>query len=158
MNIASLRVDLIGPVRDLLSMGEPYISPRGVSDYWLYASLFGDTCLVAIENEQVIGAALGFQSQVDPTDLYLQDVMVHPEHRGRGIAKDLITAVAETGRKRGCTRMYLTSEPENSVAHQTWLGLGFVNVPGDYTEHGVHVTADYKGPGRDRAVYEIHLR
>lgn len=81
MDIVSLRVDLIGPVRELLSLGEPFISPRGVSDYWLYASLFADTCLVAVEDDDLVGVALGFQSRVQPADLYLQDVMVHPEHR-----------------------------------------------------------------------------
>jgi GNAT superfamily N-acetyltransferase len=157
MDIVSLRVDLIGPVRELLSLGEPFISPRGVSDYWLYASLFADTCLVAIEDEDVVGVALGFQSQVKPADLYLQDVMVHPEQRRRGVTRELITTVAATARQRGCDRLYLTSEPENADAHQTWLRLGFVNVPGDRVEHGVHVTADFKGPGRDRAVYELRL-
>ncbi len=32
------------------------------------------------------------------------------------------------------------------------------NVPGDQVVNGVSVTADFKGPGRDRAVYRLDLR
>jgi hypothetical protein len=57
----------------------------------------------------------------------------------------------------GCLRVYLTSEPENTAAHATWTSLGFVNVAGDFTVNDVAVTRDFKGPGKDRAVYQLRI-
>jgi hypothetical protein len=48
-------------------------------------------------------------------------------------------------------------EPHNTGAHATWLRLGFTNLPGDYQTAGISVTAGYKGPGKDRAVYQMPL-
>ena len=65
-----------------------------------------------------------------------------------------MSAVRRQAADWGCRRLFLTSEPDNYAAHTAWLALGFRNVPGDRTEHGVSVVSDYKGPGKDRAVYE----
>ncbi len=130
---------------------------RTHSDYWLYANLFSSTCPVAIIDEDVIGAVIAFRSQDKPDEIYVQDVATHPEHRGKGIARTLLSTVSEYAIQHGCTRMYLTSEPDNGVAHRTWLSLGFLNLPGDRVQDGVEVIADFKGPGRDRAVYQLDL-
>lgn len=37
----------------------------------------------------------------------------------------------------------------------TWTRLGFENPPGDHLVNGVWVTSDFKGPGKDRAVYRL---
>lgn len=157
MKIDRLRVHHLRAVIDLLSLGEPYIRPRTESDYWLYASLFSATCPVAIVNDDLVGVAIAFRSQDDPDDIYIQDVMVHPDHRRRGIAQALITDVREQAERWGCTRLYLTSEPDNAPAQAAWGSMGFRNVPGSLNIDGVSVTADFKGPGRHRAVYERPL-
>jgi hypothetical protein len=54
-------------------------------------------------------------------------------------------------------RIYLTSEPANTAAHATWTSLGFVNLAGDFTVNDVAVTRDFKGPGKDRAVYQLQI-
>jgi GNAT superfamily N-acetyltransferase len=158
VRMVPLTVELIGPVKDLLRLGEPYIGLRTDSDYWLYASLFSSTCPVLLDDDgSVIGIVIAFRSQDDPDDVYVQDVMVHPSHRGRGAAADLLREVARIAAGWGCRRLYLTSEPENEAAARAWGKLGFVNVPGDLVEHGVQVIKDFKGPGKHRAVYELPL-
>ncbi|MER6589660.1 GNAT family N-acetyltransferase [Micromonospora chalcea] len=97
---------------------------------------------------------IAFRSQVDPSEIHLQDVMTHPGHRCEGITRALIEAIHRQGSAWGCRRLFLTSEPDNYAAHRTWLALGFSNVDGDTTEAGVAVTYNYKGPGKHRAVYE----
>lgn len=158
MNISPLRTEHIQEVRRLMELGQPYISARTVSDYWLYATLFSTTCPVAIATDRSIaGAAIAFRSQVDPHEVYIQDVMIHPVCRRRGIARVLMESVRHQAQQWGCRRLYLTSEPENDAAHRTWATLGFENEPGDYVVKGVSVKAGYKGPGRDRAVYSMPL-
>jgi GNAT superfamily N-acetyltransferase len=157
VRVTPLEHDLIPQVIQLLKLGEPYIRPRTYSDYWLYAQLFSTTCPIALDGETVAGVVIAFRSQDDPDDVYVQDVMTHPNHRKRGVARLLLDTVRERAHQWGCARMYLTSEPENSEAHATWQALGFTNITGDRTIHGVSVITDFKGPGRSRAVYELRL-
>lgn len=157
MIVVPLRQALISQVEELMHLGVPFVRPRTHSDYWLYANLFSSTCPVAIIDEDVVGAVIAFRSQDLPDEVYVQDVATHPEHRGKGVARTLLSTVSEYAIQHACTRMYLTSEPDNGVAHRTWLSLGFLNLPGDRVQDGVEVIADFKGPGRDRAVYQLDL-
>ncbi|MFF4026352.1 GNAT family N-acetyltransferase [Nocardia elegans] len=158
MNVTSLSVEYINEVHDLMELGEPFIRARGLSDYWLYAELFSSTCPIMIdENNTLTGAVIAFRSQDNPAEVYIQDVMIHPKHRQQGIARVLLNSVHTQAGKWGCKRIYLTSEPENQAAHATWTTLGYVNVRGDHEIDGVSVITGYKGPGRNRAVYEFSL-
>ncbi|GGL20694.1 GNAT family N-acetyltransferase [Nocardia jinanensis] len=158
MIITPLQLEHIEDVRELMRLGEPYISARTLSDYWLYATLFSTTCPVAISPDNTIaGAVMAFRSQDDPADVYIQDVMVHPQYRRRRIAHSLLGSVRSRAEVWGCRRLYLTSEPDNRAAHASWTSLGFDNVVGDHEVDGISVTADFKGPGRDRAVYALSL-
>lgn len=47
---------------------------------------------------------------------YLQDLFTDPAHRGRGCARALIGAVADTARSRGSTRMYWLTQSHNATA------------------------------------------
>lgn len=158
MTVTPLPPERIGEVLRLMELGEPYISARTLSDYWLYATLFSSTCPIAIDDDNTIaGVAIAFRSQDDPADIYVQDVMTHPDHRRRGITRALLQSVRSQAEKWGCQRLYLTSDPENQAAHASWTALGFANVPGDHAINGVSVVTDFKGPGRSRAVYQLTL-
>jgi GNAT superfamily N-acetyltransferase len=148
----------IPDVIKLMDLGAPYIRSRSYSDYWLYSQLFSSTCPVAVEGDLLVGAVMAFRSQEDPDDIYIQDVMVHPEFRQRGVARSLVDSVRNRAVAWGCRRMYLTSEPDNAAAHSSWHALGFSNMQGDRVIDGVSVFTDFKGPGKTRAVYEMHLR
>lgn len=158
MIVVPMEIGFITQVEELMGTGAPYIRVRSRSDYWMYARLFSLTCPVAVVDGIVAGAVIAFRSQDAPDEIYVQDVTTHPEFRGKGVARRLLADVKRYGVSHGCRRVYLTSEPDNSAAHHAWIGFGFVNLPGDRTEHGVFVTADFKGPGQDRAVYELDLR
>jgi hypothetical protein len=69
----------------------------------------------------------------------------------------LINVVRERAHRWGCRRIHLTSEPDNAPAYAAWTSLGLTNNDGDYTSNGVAITKDFKGPGRDRAVFELLL-
>ena len=158
MIVKPLQPEHISEVRQLMELGEPYIWARTLSDYWLYAKLFSTTCPVAMANDNtIIGAVIAFRSQDDPADVYIQDVMTHPQHRRRGITRALLQSVRSQAEKWGCQRLYLTSEPDNQPAHATWTALGFHNVPGDQKINGISVITDFKGPGRSRAIYQSPL-
>lgn len=157
MIVSPFNVDMIPQVQRLMELGAPYIRVRTESDYWLYASLFSSTCPVALVDGEVTGAVIAFRSQDDPDEVYVQDVMTHPDHRRKGIASALLAHLRDQARQWGCTRLYLTSEPENAAAQATWRSLGFRNLPDDHMIDDVFVIKDFKGPGKDRAVYQLDL-
>lgn len=107
----------IPAVIDLMELGAPFVRPRTESDYWLYANLFSGTCPVTVDGDDLLGAVIAFRSQDHPEDIYVQDVVTHPDHRRRGITKALLNAVRDEALRFSCTRLYLTSEPENEAAH-----------------------------------------
>ncbi|MFG1793981.1 GNAT family N-acetyltransferase [Nocardia sp. NPDC049149] len=158
MIVQPLNQKQIPDVIALMGLGEPYITPRTYSDYWLYATLFSSTCPLAVIDDELAGAVIGFRSQDDPDELYVQDVMTHPSYRRKGVVRELLNDVLSRAKAMDCRRVYLTSEPSNHVAHKTWTTLGFTNVPGDDIVDGVSVITDFKGPGKTRAVYEFRLR
>jgi Acetyltransferases len=157
MRVEPLQQHMIPELLQLMKLGTPYIRPRTYSDYWLYAQLFSSTCPVALVNDKIAGSVIAFRSQDNPDDIYVQDVITHPDQRRQGVARSLLDAVKKQGRGWGCLRLYLTSEPDNVAAHETWTTLGFDNVPGDQQIGDISVTTDYKGPGRSRAIYQLKL-
>jgi ribosomal protein S18 acetylase RimI-like enzyme len=157
MAIVPMSVAVIDDVERLMALAAPYVRARSASDYWLYATLFSSTCPVAIDDGVLVGAVVAMRSQDNPNDVYVQDVAVHPDHRRRGIATELLGVVIARARRWGARRLYLTSEPDNTAAEATWRRLGFINLPGDTTIGDVQVISDYKGPGKHRAVYQLDL-
>jgi GNAT superfamily N-acetyltransferase len=103
----------------LNSLGAPFVKARTHFDYWLYARLFSASCLMAVDDGNLVGAVIAFRSQDEPDDVYVQDVMVHPSRRRGGVATTLVDTVAARAAEWGCGRLYLTSEPENTGAHIT---------------------------------------
>lgn len=157
MELATLNKDHIPALIRLMEQGAPYVRVRGESDYWLYAELFADSCPIMIEEERIIGAVIAFHSQINATETYIQDVMIHPEYRRKGIASNLIAVLADRARDVGRSRIYLTSEPENIAAHETWIRLGFRNRPGTRKDGAVEIIENFKGIGKDRAVYDLEV-
>lgn len=65
-------------------------------------------CLIAEEQSTVLGFALYFHNYSTwrgHAGIYLEDLFVRPPHRGRGIGKALLAAVAAVALDEGCPRL-----------------------------------------------------
>ena len=58
-------------------------------------------------------------------DAWLEDVFVVPQARGRGIGRALLEASVERARRRGCARIQLDTNEDNSVALALYASVGF---------------------------------
>ncbi|MFE3453428.1 GNAT family N-acetyltransferase [Nonomuraea sp. NPDC059194] len=59
-------------------------------------------------------------SAPDADVCYLQDLFTAPDVRGRGVARELIAAVTEEARRRGCGRVYWRTHESNGTARRLY--------------------------------------
>jgi len=115
--------------------------------------LFGEKpaaeVLLAFENETAVGFAVffhNFSTWLGRPGLYLEDLFVRPEDRGKGYGRALLIHLAKIARDRGCGRMEWAVLDWNEPAIQFYRKLGAK--PMDewtvfrLTRHGIAKLAD----------------
>ena len=93
---------------------------------WVGEAAAGDqkTLLVAEEDGAWLGVVGAF-ARVNPLEVQLISMWVDPDARGRGIAQDLIRAVAHWALGRGSTRVVLFVQEANEPAQLLYQRAGF---------------------------------
>ena len=93
--------------------------------------LFGDRpaaeVRLAFEGETPIGFAVffhNFSTWLGRPGLYLEDLFVKPEHRGKGYGRALLVDLAGISRERGCGRMEWAVLDWNEPAIQFYRKIG----------------------------------
>jgi GNAT superfamily N-acetyltransferase len=97
----------------------------------LHEHLFGARpsaeVLLAEEAGSMVGFALFFHSYstfLGRPGLYLEDLFVLPEHRGKGLGKALLAALARLAVERGCGRLEWSVLSWNEPALRFYQALG----------------------------------
>src|SRR5436305_8131743 len=93
--------------------------------------LFGEKpvaeVLLAFEGKTAVGFAVffhNFSTWLGRPGLYLEDLFVKPEHRGKGYGRALLVDLAGIARDRGCGRMEWAVLDWNEPAIQFYRKLG----------------------------------
>jgi len=93
--------------------------------------LFGERraaeVLLAFENDAPVGFAVffhNFSTWLGQPGLYLEDLFVKPEARGKGYGRSLLVHLAKIARDRGCGRMEWAVLDWNEPAIQFYRALG----------------------------------
>lgn len=86
--------------------------------------------LVADDSGTVIGYAYAAVEGHDYMDLrgpagYLHDIVVDPEHRGRGVGRLLLTETLGHLKSRGTPRVLLMTAEQNDAAQRLFANAGF---------------------------------
>ncbi len=86
--------------------------------------------LVADDDGDVIGYAYAAVEGYDYMALrgpagILHDIIVEPEHRGRGVGRLLLDATLEFFRSRGVPRVVLSTAERNEAAQRLFASIGF---------------------------------
>ena len=83
--------------------------------------------LLAFENEAAVGFAVffhNFSTWLGQPGLYLEDLFVRPEDRGKGYGRALLVALAKVARERSCGRMEWAVLDWNEPAIEFYCKLG----------------------------------
>ena len=93
--------------------------------------LFGEKpsaeVLLAFEKEEAVGFAVyffNFSTWLGRPGLYLEDLFVRPETRGKGYGRALLERLAQIAQERGCGRMEWAVLDWNEPAIQFYKKLG----------------------------------
>lgn len=84
-------------------------------------------CTLAYYEDKPVGFALyfsNFSTFIGRAGMYLEDLFVDPEMRGKGIGKALICFVAALARSRGCQRMEWSCLDWNQPSIAFYKSLG----------------------------------
>jgi GNAT superfamily N-acetyltransferase len=83
---------------------------------------------VARENGRVIGMVstlYTISTAEGGKAAWLEDMVVLPECRGRGVGAELLAYAVVGAREAGCLRLTLLSDEDNALAHGVYAGEGF---------------------------------
>lgn len=103
----------------------------------------GGQALIAEEEGELIGFLLGFLAPTDPPTAYVHLVGINPEHRRRGVGKELYEVFAKRAGSAGARQMKAITNVGNEGSIDFHRALGF-----DVSE-----VPDYAGPNRGRVVF-----
>lgn len=89
-------------------------------------------CFLAFWNGELAGYALyffNFSTFLAKPGLYLEDLFIKPELRGKGIGKALLLTLAKEAVAKDCGRMEWVALDWNKPAHEFYLSLGAEMLP-----------------------------
>jgi GNAT superfamily N-acetyltransferase len=121
---------ILGLIRDLATY-ERAPDEVAATEEQLVDVLFGEKpaaeVLLAFEKESPVGFAVyfyNFSTWLGRPGLYLEDLFVKPEKRGKGYGRALLVELAKIARDRGCGRMEWAVLDWNEPAIKFYRSLG----------------------------------
>ena len=96
--------------------------------YWLFKEKKAEVLFV-MENEKEVGFALffyNFSTFLGKAGIYLEDLFVLPEYRGKGYGKAILKQLAKLTIERGCGRLEWACLDWNKPSIDFYLSLGAV--------------------------------
>lgn len=120
-------------------MLDQVIATEEILREWIFEKKKAEVIFAVDERGQEVGFALffhNFSTFLGRSGLYLEDLFVKPEHRGRGYGKGLLKALANIALERGCGRFEWSCLDWNQPSIDFYKSLGAVAME-DWTVYRV---------------------
>jgi GNAT superfamily N-acetyltransferase len=117
------------PVKERMFIKHRVTEPEVIHEWCQHIDLGHKLPLLAIHNGQIIGDATlhqqlgGWKRHIGRTS-----VLIHPQHRGRGLARALLTELTDVARHRGLERVEAEFIGEQDQAMKVFGLLGFTSL------------------------------
>ncbi len=124
-------VAILGLIKELAryeEMEHAVIADESLLEEWIFDKEKAEVIL-AIEDDMVVGMALffhNFSTWLGRAGIYLEDLYVKPEYRGRGFGKALLSKLAEITVERECGRLEWACLDWNKPSIDFYLSVGAV--------------------------------
>lgn len=137
-NDAALILHLIKELASYENMLDEVISDEDTLKEWIFDKQKAEVIFV-LEDEKEVGFALffhNFSTFLGRAGIYLEDLFVLPEFRGRGYGKALLRRLAAIAVERGCGRLEWWCLDWNKPSIDFYLSLGAVPMS-DWTTYRI---------------------
>lgn len=144
--------------RPVISVIDQWWNGRPMADQLprLFFEHFTDTSFAAECDGELAGFLVGLVSQSRPAEAYIHFAGVHPEHRGRGLGRQLYQHFFTAAQARGRDLVRAVTAPVNQGSVRFHQRMGFEIEAGDGEVDGMPVTSGYDGNGNDRVRFVRH--
>lgn len=88
--------------------------------YALWGAEFADTSVVVESGGRVVGYVTGFLRPSEPDSVFVWQVGVDADQRGKGLAARMIHELMDRMRPRGVVRLRTTISPDNEASQRTF--------------------------------------
>lgn len=125
-NDLSLILEFIRDLAEYEKMLDEVIATEELLDEWIFDKKIAEVIFV-LENEKEVGFALffhNFSTFLGKAGIYLEDLYVKPQYRGKGYGKALIKKLASIAVERGCGRLEWWCLDWNKPSIDFYLSLG----------------------------------
>jgi GNAT superfamily N-acetyltransferase len=125
-NDVGLILDFIKGLAEYENMSDQVVATEEILREWIFEKKKAEV-IFALEDGKEVGFALffhNFSTFLGRAGIYLEDLYVKPDHRGRGHGKALIKELAEIAVKRGCGRLEWSCLDWNTPSINFYLSLG----------------------------------
>jgi len=107
-------------------MKDEVVADEKTLEEWIFDRKKAEV-IFAVSNGEEVGFALffhNFSTFLGRAGIYLEDLFVKPEHRGRGFGKAILKKLAEIAVERGCGRLEWWCLDWNKPSIDFYLSLG----------------------------------
>lgn len=122
----ALILKFIKGIAEYEKMSDEVIADEKLLNEWIFEKGKAEV-IFAMENDKEVGFALffhNFSTFLGRAGLYLEDIFVLPEYRGRGYGKAMIKKLAAIAVERGCGRMEWCCLDWNKPSIEFYRSLG----------------------------------
>ena len=124
----SLILEFIKELAEYERMSEQVVADEAILEEWIFDRQKAEVIFV-MEDGRELGFALffhNFSTFLGRAGIYLEDLFVKPEHRGRGCGKALLKKLAAIAVERGCGRFEWSCLDWNTPSIEFYKSMGAV--------------------------------
>lgn len=121
--------DILGFIRGLAeyeNMSDDVVATHELLEEWIFVKKKAEVLIAEVDGEK-IGFALffhNFSTFLGRAGIYLEDLYVKPEYRGKGYGKALLRKLAQITVERGCGRLEWSCLDWNTPSINFYLSMG----------------------------------
>ena len=122
-----LILDFIRRLAEYEKMSDEVVATEELLTEWIFDKNKAEVIFALDESGKEVGFALffhNFSTFLGRAGIYLEDLFVLPEFRGRGFGKALLRKLAQTAIERGCGRLEWACLDWNKPSIDFYLSLG----------------------------------
>ena len=125
-NDVALILRFIKELADYEKMSDEVVADEKMLEEWIFDKQKAEV-IFALEDNKEVGFALffhNFSTFLGKAGIYLEDLYVRPEYRGRGYGKAILKKLASIAVERGCGRLEWCCLDWNKPSIDFYLSLG----------------------------------